>query len=160
MVIRSLLVGLIALGSVAGLVVLSAGCNLLQNAFTSPSSTSNTTTESFSGSLPVLGSDVSTFTVAQSGTVTVTLTALSASVPVGAWGWNAQWNELSAGQIRRFAHKLLIGLRLPFCIPFVPEWRNWQTRETQNRDSASPVRFEILRKSLSQKEIHRSPSEA
>jgi hypothetical protein len=41
-----------------------------------------------------------------------------------------------------------------------PEWRNWQTRETQNRLSAIPVHFEILRKSLSQKEIRRSRSDA
>jgi Phage integrase family len=42
----------------------------------------------------------------------------------------------------------------------VPEWRNWQTRETQNRRSAIPVRFEIVRKRLSQKEIRQNPSDA
>jgi hypothetical protein len=40
-----------------------------------------------------------------------------------------------------------------------PEWRNWQTRETQNPNSAILVRFEILRKRLSQNEIRRSPSD-
>jgi hypothetical protein len=42
----------------------------------------------------------------------------------------------------------------------VPEWRNWQTRETQNRRSAIPVSFEIVRKRLSQKEIRQNPSDA
>jgi len=68
--------------SVLALAILSAGCNLL-NDFTSPTSTNNPTTDSFSGSLPVSGSNVSTYTVTQSGTVNVTLTTLSTTVPVG-----------------------------------------------------------------------------
>jgi hypothetical protein len=63
--------------------VASGGCNLLNNG-TSPSTSSpSTSTETFGGTVGVLGSSRSTFTVAQQGTVTVTLSALSPSVAMG-----------------------------------------------------------------------------
>jgi hypothetical protein len=61
----------------------SGGCNLLNDA-TSPSTSSpSTSTETFGGTVGVQGSSRSTFTVAQQGTVTVTLSALSPSVAMG-----------------------------------------------------------------------------
>jgi hypothetical protein len=71
--------------AVAALVVLSTGCNDIKNLFSSapgsPSSTSSP--QSFTGTLAVGGASIFTFTVAQAGTVNVTLTALGGSSPVG-----------------------------------------------------------------------------
>jgi hypothetical protein len=65
------------------LVMLCAGCGTLGNLFSSTSPSSGTSTDTFSSSLTVGGASVSSFTVAQSGTVTVTLTALGVAGPVG-----------------------------------------------------------------------------
>lgn len=66
-------------------VVASAGCSSISNLFgggdTSPSP--NATTDAFSGSLVVGGSSFFTFTVAQAGSVNVTLTSLAGTTPVG-----------------------------------------------------------------------------
>jgi len=63
--------------------IASGGCNLL-NDVTSPSTPSpSTSTETFGGTVGVQGSSRSTFAVAQQGTVTVTLSALSPSVAMG-----------------------------------------------------------------------------
>jgi hypothetical protein len=70
--------------AVVGLAMLSAGCNLLNNDSTSPT-TPTTVTDTWSNTLAVKGSSLYTFTVASAGTVSVTLTALSptATVAVG-----------------------------------------------------------------------------
>jgi hypothetical protein len=62
--------------------VLGAGCGLLSN-LNSPSTSSSSNTETFSGTLPQQGNVVAgTFTVAQTGTVSVTLVSDSASSAV------------------------------------------------------------------------------
>jgi hypothetical protein len=70
---------------VAGVAVACAACNLLNDVFSPSSSTSSSTTtpDTFNGTLSVQGSNLFTFTVAQAGTVSVTLSTLSASVAVG-----------------------------------------------------------------------------
>jgi hypothetical protein len=74
----------IALAVALSAVLPGAGCNLLSDA-TSPSSTSSSTnaTETFAGTLAVQGSSLFTFTVPQTGTVSLTLSTLSATVAVG-----------------------------------------------------------------------------
>lgn len=69
-----------AVGTVVGLlcVLLGAGCGFFQDS-TSPSSTR---TETFSGTLSQHGNAVGTFTVSQTGTVSVTLASLSPSSTV------------------------------------------------------------------------------
>jgi hypothetical protein len=62
---------------------LSAGCSNLLNAITSPSNTSTNASNTVTGTLAVQGSNLFTFTVANTGTVSVTLSALSAPVAVG-----------------------------------------------------------------------------
>ncbi len=58
------------------LLLVGGGCNLLQDALSPTSPSSNT--ETFSGAVPQQGSVVAgTFTVSQTGTVSVTLVALS-----------------------------------------------------------------------------------
>jgi hypothetical protein len=64
------------------LVVLSTGCDSVKNLL-SPDSTSSSSSQSFSGTVAVGGSSFFTFTVAQAGTVNVTLTSLGGSSPVG-----------------------------------------------------------------------------
>ena len=68
---------------VLALVVLCAGCGTLGNLFSSTSPSSGTSTDTFSSALVVGGSSVASFTVAQAGTVTVTLTSLGVAGPVG-----------------------------------------------------------------------------
>jgi len=64
-------------------VMTGAGCNLL-NDITSPSSTTPATnSETFGSSVGVQGSSRYTFTTTQSGTVSLTLSALSSNVAVG-----------------------------------------------------------------------------
>jgi hypothetical protein len=67
--------------------LLSAGCGVLGNLIspsTTPSTSSSTnTTETFTGTLAVQSSNLFSFTVAQAGTVSLTLSTLSATGPVG-----------------------------------------------------------------------------
>jgi hypothetical protein len=74
----------IALAVAFSAAVPSAGCNLLSD-LTSPSTTTSSTnaTDTFAGTLAVQGSSLFTFTVAQAGTVSLTLSTLSATVAVG-----------------------------------------------------------------------------
>jgi hypothetical protein len=65
------------------LVMLCAGCSTLDNLFSSTSPSSGTSTDMFSSALAVGGSSISTFTVAQAGTVSVTLTSLGVAGPIG-----------------------------------------------------------------------------
>jgi hypothetical protein len=65
------------------LVILCAGCGTLGNLFSSTSPSSGSSTDVFTSALTVGGSSIATFTVAQSGTVSVTLTSLGVAGPVG-----------------------------------------------------------------------------
>jgi hypothetical protein len=67
--------------AVVGLAILSAGCNLLNNDSTSPT-TPTTQTETFSGTVGLLSSSSYTFTVTTAGTVGITLTALSPTATI------------------------------------------------------------------------------
>ena len=66
---------------VIGAAVSAGGCNLFNNV-DSPSSTTPTP-DMFAGTVGVHGSALSNFTVAQTGTVSVTLAAMSPSVAMG-----------------------------------------------------------------------------
>jgi hypothetical protein len=65
------------------LAMFCAGCGTLGNLFSSTSPSSGTSTDTFSSSLTVGGASISSFTVAQAGTITVTLTSLGVAGPVG-----------------------------------------------------------------------------
>jgi len=67
--------------AVIGLVILSAGCGLLNNDSSSPTSPT-TTTETFSGPIGLLGSASFAFTVTNAGTVSITLTTLSPTATI------------------------------------------------------------------------------
>jgi hypothetical protein len=74
----------VKLMTLVGLVILSAGCGLLNNDSTSPS-TPTTITDTWSNTLAVKGTSFYTFTVASAGPVSVTLSTLSrtSTVAVG-----------------------------------------------------------------------------
>jgi hypothetical protein len=63
--------------------VASGGCNLLNDATSPDNPSAPASSETFSGTVGVQGSSRSTFTVAQQGTVSVTLSAASPSVAMG-----------------------------------------------------------------------------
>jgi hypothetical protein len=65
------------------LALCSVGCDTIKNLFSSSTSPSGSTSNSFTGSLTVGGTSMFTFTTTQSGTASVTLTTLAASTPVG-----------------------------------------------------------------------------
>jgi hypothetical protein len=73
------------LALLTAVVVASSGCSTISNLFggsdTSPSPSA--TTDAFGGTLVVGGSSFFTFTVSQAGSVSVTLTSLAGTTPVG-----------------------------------------------------------------------------
>jgi hypothetical protein len=65
------------------LLVLGTGCDSVKNLLSPDKASTASSSQSFTGTVAVGGSSFFTFTVAQPGTVNVTLTSLGGSSPVG-----------------------------------------------------------------------------
>jgi hypothetical protein len=75
------------------LAVVAAGCG--SDPVTEPPDPAVLLTETFSGTIPVNGASVSTFTEAKAGSVTVTVTAVSPDDTVTFGLWLGTWNGIS-----------------------------------------------------------------
>jgi hypothetical protein len=63
--------------------LLASGCDVIGNLFSSDTTPSGSSPNSFTGTLPVGGTSVFTFTTTASGSASVTLTSLGTTTPIG-----------------------------------------------------------------------------